>query len=62
MDGDGELVAPNAVSKPVRALGDFFAMCLDVGLFLFRPPWAWREFLLQTWFIARVSLFPTVPL
>ncbi|WP_293234433.1 ABC transporter permease [Mycolicibacterium sp.] len=56
------MLAPNAASKPVRALGDFFAMCLDVVVFLFKPPWAWREFLLQTWFIARVSLFPTVML
>ncbi|MGI9161773.1 MAG: MlaE family ABC transporter permease [Mycobacterium sp.] len=37
-------------------------MSLDVVVYLFRPPWAWREFLLQTWFIARVSLFPTVML
>jgi phospholipid/cholesterol/gamma-HCH transport system permease protein len=61
-DGGIGLVTSGAMSKPVRALGDFFAMCLDVVLFLFRPPWAWREFILQTWFIARVSLFPTVML
>ncbi|WP_353612287.1 ABC transporter permease [Mycobacterium sp. ACS4331] len=27
---------------------------------MFRPPWAWREFLLQCWFVARVSMMPTV--
>jgi phospholipid/cholesterol/gamma-HCH transport system permease protein len=62
IDGGSGLVSSGAFSKPVRSLGDFFAMCLDVVLFLFKPPWAWREFILQTWFIARVSLFPTVML
>jgi phospholipid/cholesterol/gamma-HCH transport system permease protein len=61
-DGDCGLVTSGALSKPVRSLGDFFAMCLDVVVFMFKPPWAWREFLLQTWFIARVSLVPTVML
>src|SRR5258708_790413 len=37
-------------------------MCLDTFVFMFRPPWAWREFLLQTWFVARVSVFPTIAL
>jgi phospholipid/cholesterol/gamma-HCH transport system permease protein len=27
---------------------------------MFRPPWAWREFILQTWFVARVALLPTI--
>ncbi len=26
------------------------------------PPFAWREFLLQTWFVARVSILPTLVL
>jgi len=46
--------------NPARALGDFFAMCLDTVVQMFRPPWAWREFLLQCWFVARVSLVPTL--
>src|SRR6202171_3761844 len=56
------VVTPDSAIKPVRALGDFFAMSLDTFVQMFRPPWAWREFLLQTWFVARVSLFPTVML
>jgi phospholipid/cholesterol/gamma-HCH transport system permease protein len=48
------------VGKPARALGGFFAMCLDTFVCMFRPPWAWREFLLQMWFVARVSLVPTI--
>jgi len=58
---DGPLLS-SASTKPVRALGDLFAMSLDAFVFLFKPPWAWREFLLQTWFIARVSLLPTIML
>jgi len=48
--------------KPMIAVGEFLAMSLDTFIQLFRPPWAWREFLLQTWFVARVSLFPTIML
>ena len=47
------------LATPVRAVGGFFAMSLDTFVLMFRPPWAWREFLLQTWFVARVSLAPT---
>ncbi|WP_435673826.1 MlaE family ABC transporter permease [Mycolicibacter senuensis] len=44
----------------MRDVGSFAAMSLDTMVQIFRPPWAWREFLLQTWFVARVSLVPTV--
>jgi phospholipid/cholesterol/gamma-HCH transport system permease protein len=54
------MVAARQALEPARALGDFFAMCLDTLVQLFRPPWAWREFLLQCWFVARVSLLPTI--
>jgi phospholipid/cholesterol/gamma-HCH transport system permease protein len=47
-------------TKPVRALGDFFAMALDTLTLIPRRPFAWREFLLQCWFVARVSLLPTM--
>ena len=55
-------VAQSAVTKPLRSLGGFLAMCLDVLVLSVRRPWAWREFLLQSWFVARVSLFPTIAL
>jgi phospholipid/cholesterol/gamma-HCH transport system permease protein len=35
-------------------------MALDTFVLMFKPPFAWREFLLQTWFIARVSIIPTL--
>lgn len=49
-------------AKPVGALGGFFAMTLDVFVMIFRPPFAWREYLDQTWFVARVSLAPALML
>lgn len=54
------MVTVSAVARPARALGDFFALCMDTFVQMFRPPWAWREFLLQSWFVARVSLLPTI--
>ncbi|MGE0220432.1 MlaE family ABC transporter permease [Mycolicibacterium sp.] len=37
-------------------------MTLDVFVLLVRTPFAWREFLLQSWFVARVSILPTLML
>lgn len=50
----------NVAAKPVRAVGSFFAMALDTFVLMFQPPFAWREFIAQTWFVARVSLLPTM--
>ena len=50
------------VTKPVRALGNFFAMALDTLMLIPRRPFAVREFWLQSWFVARVSLLPTLML
>lgn len=51
-----------AALKPAYAIGGFFAMALDTLMVLPRRPFAWREFVLQSWFVARVSLLPTVML
>jgi phospholipid/cholesterol/gamma-HCH transport system permease protein len=48
--------------KPFRGIGGFFAMSLDTFVLMFKPPFAWREFLTQSWFVARVSLLPTLML
>ena len=50
------------MAKPLTALGGFFAMALDAAVVLVRKPFAWKEFLLQSWFVARVSLLPTLML
>ena len=37
-------------------------MSMDTFVLMFKPPFAWRELLLQTWFVARVSILPTLML
>lgn len=52
----------SAVLKPVREVGGFFAMALDTFMAIPRRPFPLREFILQTWFVAKVSLLPTMML
>jgi phospholipid/cholesterol/gamma-HCH transport system permease protein len=48
------------VAKPLRSFGEFVAMSWETLLLIPRRPFAWREFLTQSWFVARVSLLPTL--
>jgi phospholipid/cholesterol/gamma-HCH transport system permease protein len=48
------------LAKPLRGVGGFFAMSVDTLMLLPRKPFAWREFVRQSWFVARVSLLPTL--
>ncbi len=54
------MIALNPAWKPASAAGGFFAMALDVLVLIPRKPFAWREFVDQSWFVARVSLLPTL--
>ena len=56
------MTSTQASFKPLRALGGFHAVALDTLVLIARRPFAWREFLLQSWFVARVSMLPTVML
>ena len=47
-------------SGPMQAVGGLFAMSADAVKYVFRRPFQWREFLEQSWFVARVSLAPTL--
>lgn len=49
-------------AKPLRGVGGFYAMSLDTLVAIGRRPFALREFLLQCWFIARVSVVPALML
>lgn len=51
---------PETYTKPLREVGSFFALSLDILVQMVRPPFAWRELIHQSWFVARVSIFPTV--
>ena len=44
----------------MQAIGGLFAMSADAVRFVFTRPFFWREFLEQSWFVARVSLAPTL--
>ena len=56
------MVSTAQATKPVRAVGGFFAMTMDTFVQMFRPPFAWREYILQSWFVARVSVIPALML
>jgi phospholipid/cholesterol/gamma-HCH transport system permease protein len=57
---DSWVNSTGAVAKPLQAVGNLFAMSLDALVLMFKPPFAWREFLRQAWFVARISIFPTL--
>ncbi len=52
----------DSIVKPVRAVGGFFSTALETLYLMPQRPFAWREFLLQSWFVARVSIMPTIML
>ncbi len=52
------LVAGAKGLKPLSVVGGFYAMTLDMFVAMGKPPFQWREFLLQSWFVARVSMVP----
>lgn len=52
--------AMGIVAKPAREVGNFFAVSLDILVQMVRPPFAWREFIDQTWFVARVTIVPAI--
>src|SRR5246127_3316569 len=52
----------SAIAKPMNALGQFFMLSAEVLVAAVKGPWAWRELLEQIWFVARVSIFPTIML
>ncbi|OBF69104.1 ABC transporter permease [Mycobacterium sp. 852002-51971_SCH5477799-a] len=51
-----------AASKPLTAVGEFFAMSAETLLLMFRPPFAWHELIQQAWFVSRVAIVPTIML
>ncbi|MEM6107568.1 ABC transporter permease [Mycobacterium sp. 050272] len=55
-------MASRLLSTPIRGVGDFFAMSLDTFVQMVRPPFAWSEYVNQTWFVARVSILPALML
>src|ERR1700747_3102061 len=58
----GLMAASTGMATPLRGLGEFFRMAWQTMTLIPRRPFAWREFLLQSWFVARVALLPTMML
>ncbi len=56
----GVLVFGRDVLELLRGVGGLFVMSVDAVRFLFRRPFQAREFLQQSWFVARVALLPTL--
>ncbi|AXT83958.1 ABC transporter permease [Aeromicrobium sp. A1-2] len=52
-------VSAAVVVGPARVAGNLFAFALDVLVALFRRPFQLKEFLLQSWFIVKVTIVPT---
>lgn len=48
------------LEPPLVMVGGFFRMCVLTAKAMFVPPFQWREFLEQCWFIIRVSIMPTM--
>ena len=46
----------------MTAMGDFFVLAGETFTAMFRRPFAWRELIDQIWFVARVSIVPTLML
>ena len=50
--------------RPFRTLvveaGNLFAITLEAFRIMWKPPYPWREFIRQSWFIASVSMIPAV--
>jgi phospholipid/cholesterol/gamma-HCH transport system permease protein len=61
-EGVQAVTAISLGGKPIRAVGGFFAMSLDTFIVMFKPPFAWKEYILQSWFVARVSVLPALML
>ena len=56
----GVMTFATGVAKPLRAFGEFFTVTGQTLAVMPRRPFAWREYLSQSWFVARVSLLPTL--
>jgi phospholipid/cholesterol/gamma-HCH transport system permease protein len=61
-DSSSPIWSEAAALKPLRGVGEFFAFAMDTFVTMFTSRFAWREFLGQTWFVAKVALGPALVL
>lgn len=55
-------ISGSRAATPVRAVGGLFTMAYETLTLIPRRPFAWHELWLQCWFVARVSILPTLML
>ncbi len=56
----GLVKVASGAAAAMGALGEFYLLALDTARALGRKRFPWAEFIEQCWFLARVSLLPTV--
>ena len=49
-----------ALRNTLTETGNMFAITLEAFRIMWKPPYPWREFIRQSWFIASVSMIPAV--
>ncbi len=54
------MAMPGFISKPMKPTGEMFALFLDTIRFSFQRPFQTREFIDQAWFVASVTIVPTM--
>jgi phospholipid/cholesterol/gamma-HCH transport system permease protein len=54
------MAMPGFVAKPMKPAGEMFALFMDTIRFAFKRPFQTREFIDQAWFVASVTIVPTM--
>jgi phospholipid/cholesterol/gamma-HCH transport system permease protein len=54
------MAMPGFISKPMKPTGEMFALFLDTIRASFKRPFQTREFIDQAWFVASVTIVPTM--
>jgi phospholipid/cholesterol/gamma-HCH transport system permease protein len=54
------MAMPGFVSRPMKPTGEMFALFLDTIRYSFKRPFQTREFIDQAWFVASVTILPTM--
>ncbi|WP_084216443.1 MlaE family ABC transporter permease [Pseudonocardia spinosispora] len=51
---------PTTLERAAAPVGGFLATAADTVVAMFRPPFQWREYIQQCWFVASVAIGPTI--
>src|SRR3954467_1221909 len=54
------MATPGFVSRPMKPVGEMFALFMDTVRYSFQRPFQTREFIDQAWFVASVTIVPTM--